>query len=188
MIEYSNKSRFRRDFVADKRERIVITKFVCPECGTELDRVRNIRKSIGSPLMECPCCHAVGFYGTKKKCFREEWIIKSPLKRIAYNIHTCTFLHAIILPSFLFALDWRYYLIFAPAVFVVEVLIRYLLNLKDIEASLKRTAETEYLVELVFAGFKIYPVRYKDFDYKKIKKLIDKFFPKEEQDDEESCV
>ena len=135
----------------------------CPHCGFTRRQV-NPPHLIGSPFTRCVSC---GKYYEDSYC--EEWIMKSPLKRHWFFVQNGTWARAIMLPAVILAplfgavfdlpeLIFPLWLIFCITWFICGYLFYKKRFQKDIEASLERTKDPQYVELLKKVGYKIYPL------------------------------
>lgn len=138
----------------------------CPTCGQVLKRQTNPVHKIGSPFRRCPHCG-----NTYLDSYEEEWITKSPARRIFYFIQDGVWARALAIPFLIVALVlavfdlssdvfFPIWLVFALAWLIGGYFAHKKLEKKDIEASLERTKDPEYLELLKKAGYTIYPLPY----------------------------
>lgn len=136
----------------------------CPYCNMVVNRKTNPVPEIGNPFEVCPYCRNT--YLNKNK---SEWITKSPIDRVLFFLNSGVWARAFICPMLvilpltdklnatelmvpLWAIAFMFWI-------VVGFLVHKKCAQKDIEASLKRTEDLEYLELLKKAGFDLYPER-----------------------------
>ena len=137
----------------------------CPHCSHPLRYQKgNPPHLIESPFVTCSCCGKVFI-----DSYRSEWITKSPSERKLFilGFGEGTIARALLLPLVLSALvfgaeDIVYLIpifgvIGIPLWWAFEVKLRKKSYKEDIEASIERTKNAEYVELLKSAGFKIYP-------------------------------
>ena len=143
----------------------------CPHCnGIYRYRESNPCFLIKSPFVSCQHCGEIFI-----DSYREEWITKSPLKRKLFFIGNGTWARALLLPFFIsvcifgiffvgmLGIEEAAYLIplgfiGTPIWLVWEASRAKKIFEKDIEESIARTKDPEYVKILKQAGYKIYPL------------------------------
>lgn len=140
----------------------------CPHCKKPINYQTNPVKKLGSPFNTCPLCGEI--YLDSKT---EEWITKSPFKRHMYFLQYGTWARAFILPLLFFSI-FNLYDAFSMGLwlfcFIVYMIIAYFFHksraFEDINLSLQRTSDLNYLELLKKAGYTIYPIDPNDTDKK----------------------
>ena len=136
----------------------------CPSCGKVIRQQTNPVKEIGIPFERCRHCGI-----TYRNSYKEEWITKSPIKRFFFFIQIGVWARAYIVPLLIliipiakFDLSREIALIVWPVLSLAWLIAGYFVHKKaerkNIEASLERTKDLEYLNLLQQAGYKIYPI------------------------------
>ena len=138
----------------------------CPHCKKIIKEDTNPSKQLGIPFDSCTFCGK-----TYIKSDTEEWITKSPLKRHLYFLQYGTWARAFILPMLFFSIllslidmemDPFLFWIIWQCISIAYIIVAYFFYKKrfteDIELSLQRTTDKDYLDLLKQAGYKIYPV------------------------------
>ena len=136
----------------------------CPKCGKVIKRQTNPVHEVGSPFERRIYCGNLYL-----NSYKEEWITKSPIKRVFFFLQIYVWARAFLMPMLLVGLplvaldgDVSLLKVLWPVMSVAWLVIGYFVhkkvNREDIEASLSRTENAEYIELLKKAGYKIYPV------------------------------
>lgn len=134
----------------------------CPNCGKVIKRQTNPVKEIGYPFEQCRYCRSMYI-----NSYKEEWITKSPISRFFFFLQIYVWARALIMPLLVFGVflyfDIELNIIIWPILSVVWLIAGYFVhknaNRKDIEQSLSRTNNPEYIDRLKKAGYTIYPIK-----------------------------
>jgi hypothetical protein len=139
----------------------------CPNCGQIIRKQTNPVHKIGNPFERCRHCG-----NTYLNSYKEEWITKSPIKRFFFFLPSYVWARAIVVPALLFSIflvtlydriDPRIIIILWLISPIIWLIAGYSMhknaNKENIEESLLRTSDPEYLNLLVKAGYRIYPVK-----------------------------
>lgn len=134
----------------------------CPYCNEIVHREINPVPEIGNPFEVCSYCRNT--YLNKNK---SEWITKSPIDRVFFFLNSGVWARAFICPMLvIFPLTEKMNAteLIVPLwaiAFMLWIVVGYFVHKKyaqkDIEASLKRTENLEYLELLKKADFDLYP-------------------------------
>ena len=136
----------------------------CPSCGQVIRKQTNPVNEIGIPFERCYHCGTV-----YRNSYKEEWITKSPIKRVFFFLQSYVWARAFMLPMLLvmipvaaFDLETEFVWILWPILSLAWLVGGYFVHKKaereDILKSVERTSDAEYLNLLKEAGYKIYPI------------------------------
>ena len=136
----------------------------CPSCGQVIRKQTNPVNEIGIPFERCYHCGTV-----YRNSYKEEWITKSPIKRVFFFLQSYVWARAFMLPMLLvmipvaaFDLETEFVWILWPILSLAWLVGGYFVHKKaereDILKSVERTNDAEYLNLLKKAGYKIYPI------------------------------
>lgn len=144
---------------------MVYCTYRCPHCNNIVGKQTNPVDKIGNPFDLCPYCGQV-----YKSSNKEEWLTKSPFKRLWFFIGRGCFARAIVIPFFLVfglglsvginssLLQYIYFFSFISYL-VAGYFVHKNLNELNIKESLERTQDKSYLDLLKRSGYKIYPIK-----------------------------
>lgn len=139
----------------------------CPKCGQIIKRQTNPVHEIGNPFERCRNCGSIYI-----NSYKEEWITKDPIKRFFFFLQVYVWARALLMPVLLIIIptaffdidiDFDIVKILWPILSIVWLTAGYFIhknaNKKDIEESLLRTKDPEYINLLKKAGYEIYPIK-----------------------------
>lgn len=133
----------------------------CPHCKGLLNYQTNPQKQIANPFEKCPHCGKI-----YKNSYKEEWLTKSPFKRVLFlidNIITYLGIFAsLIIAAIVSTANSNIFIPVFIIAFVLCIIGGYIKAKNDyqfdINESLKRTEVKEYVKLLEKAGYTIYPI------------------------------
>ena len=134
----------------------------CPHCKYFLGKKTNPEHQIACPFERCPSCKKI-----YKNSYKEEWITKSPFKRLYFlafqnGTGARAFIFPILLSGLIASINPSLAFVTWLAGSTIWLIVGYNVKKKsyheDIEASLIRTQDEEYIALLRKEGYAIFPV------------------------------
>ncbi|MFA5283920.1 MAG: hypothetical protein WC366_05405 [Bacilli bacterium] len=137
----------------------------CPHCNNIVRKETNPVHEIACPFEQCPFCEKI--YLNR---YKEEWITKSPIKRVLYFVQNGVLARAFIfslliagvLGSLLASEDGSPIFLMWIIIFVIWIIVSYSLRKEKIKVfideSLERTKSSDYIEALKKANYEIFPI------------------------------
>ncbi len=136
----------------------------CPVCHKVIKSETNPTHKIDMPFEKCPECGSI-YLNT----YKEEWITKSPTKRFFFFLRGGVLSGAIVVPILLITIislagdiDISNLAILLPLLSIAWLITGYFIRKRllndDIQNSIIRTKNIEYLNRLKNAGYSVYPI------------------------------